>query len=107
MARPFHLYLTRRWKALRGFILSRNPICEACKRAPSSHVDHRIAHKGEEALFFNAQNLQALCHSCHSEKTVKRDGGFGKERGSAPLKAVGEDGAPIDPTHPWFGGGDK
>ncbi|WP_353056028.1 hypothetical protein [Mesobacillus subterraneus] len=29
-------------------------------------------------LFWNVHNWQSLCASCHSSKTVKEDGGFGR-----------------------------
>lgn len=57
----------RRWRKLRILILHRDPICRICKRAPSTDVDHIIPKRegGEDS----AQNLQGVCHSCHSHKT--------------------------------------
>jgi len=45
----------------------------------ATHVDHVLAHRGDEGLRLDPNNLQALCHSCHSRKTASLDGGFGNE----------------------------
>jgi 5-methylcytosine-specific restriction protein A len=29
------------------------------------------------ALFWDQSNWQPLCHTCHSKKTAREDGGFG------------------------------
>ena len=54
----------------------------ACLRAgkatQGSEVDHIIPHKGDQDLFWDADNLQTLCRSCHSTKTASEDGGFGR-----------------------------
>ncbi|MDP6619089.1 MAG: HNH endonuclease signature motif containing protein [Nitrospinota bacterium] len=57
-------------------VLAREPICRICKRAPSSEPDHMIPRRlgGEDT----DENLQALCKSCHSRKTAREDGGFGR-----------------------------
>lgn len=44
---------------------------------PATDVDHIIPHKGNEDLMWDEENLQALCHACHSRKTAAEDGGFG------------------------------
>ena len=46
--------------------------------APSEVVDHRIPHKGDRVLFYDADNLQALCKPLHDSKTAREDGGFGR-----------------------------
>jgi len=43
-------------------------------------VDHIQPHKGDVILFWNKDNHQALCKSCHDFKTATRDGGFGRVR---------------------------
>jgi 5-methylcytosine-specific restriction protein A len=89
------------WKKLRRAVLWARPLCEACNLARSTQVDHVKAHKGDWALFTAESNLQALCHSCHSAKTVRRDGGFGKAPDGKPLPGTNADGTPIDPEHHW------
>lgn len=40
-------------------------------------VDHIVPHKGDMKLFWNRENWQAACASCHSTKTASEEGGFG------------------------------
>lgn len=40
-------------------------------------VDHRIAHKGDMALFWNRSNWQPYNRSCNSRKAAALEGGFG------------------------------
>ena len=61
----------------------RNPLCVICLRdniiKPSQHTDHINPVSGpRDPQFWNPDNHQALCASCHSKKTVKEDGGWGK-----------------------------
>ena len=39
-------------------------------RTPATDVDHIRDHKGDWGLFTDRENLQSLCHSCHSRKTA-------------------------------------
>lgn len=72
---------TYRWKKLRDRFIAQHPYCEECfkqgKIVMATDVDHIVPHKGDRSLLYDEQNLQALCHSCHSRKTVTEDGGFG------------------------------
>lgn len=64
-----------KWRRNRAKFLKANPYCELCG-APSTDVDHRLARaKGGTDHW---DNLQALCHSCHSRKTATQDGGWGR-----------------------------
>ena len=36
-------------------------------------VDHIVPHRGDPRLFWDEENWQALCHSCHSKKTRNED----------------------------------
>lgn len=57
----------RRWQRLRLMVLSRDPICVKCN-SPSEEVDHIIPKpNGDDSM----DNLQGLCKSCHSSKTMK------------------------------------
>jgi 5-methylcytosine-specific restriction protein A len=65
------------WRKLRKWKLSRVPMCEepGCDRA-ATDVDHIIARaKGGGDVM---DNLRSYCHSCHSRKTAREDGGFGR-----------------------------
>lgn len=66
------------WQAIRRAHIAKNPACVQCGRIEqNNHVDHIVAHRGDERLRMDPNNLQTLCHSCHSRKTAKHDRGFG------------------------------
>jgi len=61
----------RTWQNLRLMILRRSPLCVRCGTG-ASQVDHIVPiRKGGARL--DPDNLQALCHSCHSQKTASED----------------------------------
>ncbi len=75
------------WRRLRGLILAREPLCRSCGR-PAQEVDHIVprALGGSD----RRENLQALCSSCHSAKTLRdRDG----KRASEIIVVTGAPGA--------------
>ena len=61
-------------KRLRPEQLLREPFCRECAkygvRKLASDVDHIIPHRGDWTLFVDPNNLQSLCHRCHSRKTA-------------------------------------
>jgi 5-methylcytosine-specific restriction enzyme A len=65
-----------RWRKARSYYLSKNLICVRCGGI-ATVVDHIKAHKGDMNLFWDTNNWQSLCKTCHDRKTVKEDGGFG------------------------------
>ena len=69
------LYDTKGWKTLRKRILFNTPLCSRCATlgttTAAADVDHVVPHRGDTKLFYDATNLQALCHSCHSYKTAR------------------------------------
>ena len=71
-------YYRKSWKVLRNNQLRRKPYCEECDRnhlmTHATEVDHKTPHKGDKALFFDADNLQSLCETCHSRKTLLENG---------------------------------
>ncbi|MFW2829888.1 HNH endonuclease [Sphingomonas sp. ID0503] len=63
-------YKTARWRALRIATFVRDAFtCQMCGRvAPAGELtaDHRRPHRGDEALFWDADNVETLCTSpCH------------------------------------------
>jgi len=66
------------WERLRARVLAEEPVCRACGIARATDVDHILPRRrgGTDAR----DNLQALCHSCHSQKTSRSDGGWGRGR---------------------------
>jgi 5-methylcytosine-specific restriction protein A len=73
----------RSWDKIRAAVLAQQPLCVACEQqgrlTAASEVDHVIslARGGSH----ERANLQSLCKSCHSRKTAKLDGGFGRGSG--------------------------
>ena len=63
------------WKDdLRPNQLAREPFCRECARRGwreyATDVDHVVPHEGDWARFTDPGNLQSLCHTCHSAKTM-------------------------------------
>ncbi|PZR07117.1 MAG: HNH endonuclease [Archangium gephyra] len=67
-----------RWRKARAAFLAAHPLCAECQRhgrvTPARVVDHIKPHRGDEALFWNEANWQALCDftspfDCHGAKT--------------------------------------
>lgn len=70
----------RQHRANRAYVLRRDPLCVRClalgRAEPSTDADHVVplARGGAD----DPSNMQGLCHSCHSRKTAREDGGFGR-----------------------------
>ena len=68
------IYKTNRWRKLRHWFISVNPLCKMCKDnnviSKGEVVDHitPIQNGGSE---WNVNNLQTLCNKCHKIKTNK------------------------------------
>lgn len=72
---------TYRWQQARLAYLRDHPLCVQCEASgiirSATVVDHIQAHKNDRTLFWDRNNWQALCASCHSRKTAQQDGGYG------------------------------
>lgn len=67
---------------LRPGQLLREPFCRECSsraaldglphllRVRATDVDHIEPHRGDWSKFTDRNNLQSLCHACHSRKTM-------------------------------------
>lgn len=87
-----------RWaKARKSYLLS-NPLCVMCKQdgrlTAATVVDHITPHKGDQVLFWDKGNWQALCKLHHDSY---------KQRLELNGQAGGcdENGMPTDPAHHW------
>jgi 5-methylcytosine-specific restriction protein A len=62
------------WKKARIQHLIKNPLCVQCEKegrlTPANVVDHIIPHRGDKKLFWDKDNWQSLCKSCHDKKTA-------------------------------------
>lgn len=63
---------TREWEALRAEFLRLHPSCAFCG-ASATVVDHVKPHRGDKALFWNWNNLQALCKPCHDSDKQRQE----------------------------------
>lgn len=80
-ARPRRLSPSRRgydsnWQRLRLMVLAERPLCVECERwgrvAAATEVDHIVPLS--EGGTNERENLQPLCHECHSRKTAAQVG---------------------------------
>lgn len=57
--------------------LARHPLCVRCLAeghyVPATVVDHIVPHRGDQKLFWDESNWQALCKHCHDTKTMTDD----------------------------------
>lgn len=86
------LYKISRWQRLRERQMTAHPLCAYCLQqedvTPATVCDHVRPHKGDEALFFDPDNLQSLCAPCHDR--IKRREELGQD-----VVRFGPDGWPI------------
>jgi len=71
-----------RWQRFRVSYLAEHPLCVRCEAAgrivEATCIDHEDGAGPTGARGYDPTNLQALCQSCHSRKTITSDGGFGR-----------------------------
>lgn len=58
-----------RWQQERKRYLIDNPFCVHCLPlyVAATVVDHIVPHKGDDVLFWDMTNWQALCKPCHDQ----------------------------------------
>lgn len=75
------LYRTPAWRALRRIVLTEEPWCRTChaegRSTRATDVDHIVSTRRGGAPL-DRTNLRGLCHRCHSSKTAKEDGRWGR-----------------------------
>lgn len=64
-----------RWQTLSRLHLAEKPVCERCKLSgifrAATEVDHIRPVRKFPGLAYERSNLQSLCKSCHSTKTMR------------------------------------
>jgi len=82
------------WQRLRASVLNGEPLCRHCAArglvTEATDVDHVSGDPGDNS----SENLQPLCHECHSRKTAS-------DQGKRVSMGCDVDGLPLDPNHPW------
>lgn len=87
-----------RWQKARATYLRHRPFCISCEQqgrnVAATVVDHIEPHRGDQELFWDTDNWQPLCKSCHDSH---------KQRLEKSGTVVGCDtsGMPLDPNHHW------
>ena len=83
------------WHKLRRSVLEGEPLCRHCAAqgliVPSTDVDHANNNPADNS----PENLQSLCHSCHSIKT--QDDMHGRDG----ARGFDVQGLPLSPRHYW------
>lgn len=73
-----HWYKTAAWRRLRWKVLRRDLfLCQMCGVLAAAKgeavADHKTPHRGDEALFWDENNLQCLCKTCHDSTKQRID----------------------------------
>ncbi|MCH8851723.1 MAG: HNH endonuclease [Planctomycetes bacterium] len=94
----------RRWRRARFAYLAEHPLCRRCKAKDrliaAECVDHIVPHRGDQALFWDTANWQALCLACHSKKTATEAAVLGRGRPRDRYNASAGDRVP---SHAFLG----
>jgi 5-methylcytosine-specific restriction endonuclease McrA len=68
---------TYEWQKERERFLKEHPLCQCpdcdegrIRLRPANVVDHKVPHRGDEALFWDESNWQAMNEDCHRKKTA-------------------------------------
>jgi 5-methylcytosine-specific restriction protein A len=74
-----------RWQQFRTSYLASNPLCVDCAKPENGGrveqatcIDHLDSKGPNGERGYDPSNLESLCDRCHSRRTVKRSGGFGR-----------------------------
>ena len=88
-----------KWRVARLKFLQANPLCVYCKEDGrvelATVVNHVIPHQGDQELFWDVGNWQAVC-ATHHDSTIAREEHRGVKIGGDEL------GQPIDPNSHWY-----
>lgn len=68
------------WRRIRAVVLAREPLCRCCAAAGRIKAATEVDHIDGDDANNDDSNLQPLCRPCHSAKTARENGGFGRER---------------------------
>lgn len=87
------------WRRARDAFLKQHPLCQYCQEdgrvEPATVVNHITPHKGDQTLFWDQANWQAVC-KLHHDSTIAREEGRGVRIGGD------QSGQPLDPGSHWY-----
>ena len=82
------------WQRLRGYVLPSEPMCRHCTSEGRTTLATDVDHASGDPSDNSPENLQPLCHECHSRKTAR-------DHGKTVRMGCDETGTPLDPRSPW------
>lgn len=63
---------SRRYRTAAAIFKANNPLCVRCEAkeiiTPVYLIHHKIPHEGDWNLFWDKENWESLCNSCHEEE---------------------------------------
>lgn len=71
---------SKRWDAMRAYVLGKEPMCRACAAAGHERAATQVDHieplvvsirAGRPQMAFTESNLQPLCAPCHAAKSAE------------------------------------
>ncbi len=73
-------YKTQTWQRTRLVIIERDKgLCQECKRrgifTRGNIVHHKIEAREDITKFYDEDNLECICYSCHNKEHPERSGG--------------------------------
>lgn len=95
-----YLYNTNRWKTSAKKFIYHNPICTYCGRM-ATVVNHKVPHRGNEALFWDKANWESVCKPCHDSTVKKLENGKEDGKDFVSNNYCDENGLPVSKAHPW------
>lgn len=91
---------SRHWQRMRAQVLAEEPVCRCGCGQASTEVDH-IDGRCETRHDYRRENLQGLAHDCHSAKTARENGSFGRAPNTTKRRGCDANGVPLDAKHHW------
>jgi 5-methylcytosine-specific restriction endonuclease McrA len=89
-----------RWQRARAAYLREHPLCVPCQEAgrtePATVVHHKTPHRGDMLLFWDTDNWQGRCRTCHDDAAGPEATGRAETYRGCDLN-----GEPLDPKHRW------
>lgn len=82
------------WRRLRAAVLAAKPLCVHCLDRGLLIAATDVDHRDNDPTNNDRDNLDPLCHQCHSRKTQA-------DMGKRVSHGCDINGMPMDPSHPW------